>query len=182
MSGYNDLYKRNKMSRDTSDYTKGYQDGMNAAFEGSALDAYYAGVGYGKKVAKDRNVGFNSDEEREQFERGIKNKDKHFKGYRAEKPSFLERLFGVKTSRAEAIDVRGAERRRKAEQRVKKNWFGGRKSKRAKMQKEMRIRDKLAFNEYKAEKRKADKNEKKAFDRLAKDAKRARKKAQRKKG
>ena len=119
MSGYNDLYKRNKMSGD-SDYNKGYQDGMQAAFEGSSLDAYYAGVGYGKKVAKDRNVGFNSDEEREQFERGIKNKDKHFKGYRAEKPSFLERLIGIKTRRSETIDVSGAQRRRKAEQRVKR--------------------------------------------------------------
>ena len=39
---------RHNLTSDSSDYHKGYSDGMKAAFEESELDAYYAGVGYGK--------------------------------------------------------------------------------------------------------------------------------------
>ena len=45
------------------------------------LDAYFAGVGYGKRIAGDKHLGFNSAEECENFEQGIRNKDKHFKSY-----------------------------------------------------------------------------------------------------
>ena len=44
--------------------------------------------------AKDKHIGFNSDEERREFEKGIANKDQHFKSYRARR-SFWERLFGI---------------------------------------------------------------------------------------
>lgn len=81
------------MRSDDAGYQKGYSDGMKAAFEESELDAYYAGVGYGKKASGDKHIGFNSDKEREQFEAGMKNKSKHFRSYRAEKPSFFERIF-----------------------------------------------------------------------------------------
>ena len=52
------------MREDTSDYQKGYADGMKAAYDDSELDAYYAGVGYGKKASGDKHIGFNNDEER----------------------------------------------------------------------------------------------------------------------
>ena len=58
--------------------------------------AYFVGVGYGKKLAGDKNVGFNSRQELEQFEHGITQKDKHFNSYRAEPLTFWERLFGKK--------------------------------------------------------------------------------------
>ena len=67
---------------------------MQDTFEKSELDAYYAGVGYGKMKAKDKHLGFNSNEERQVFEHGIENKDKHFKSIRAYR-SFWERLFGI---------------------------------------------------------------------------------------
>ena len=51
---------RRSMSSDTSEYYKGYQDGMRQAFEESELDAYYAGVGYGKMAAGDKHIGFNN--------------------------------------------------------------------------------------------------------------------------
>ena len=76
-----------------NDYQKGYLDGMQDAFEKSELDAYYAGVGYGKMQTKDKHIGFNSSEEREQFEKGLANKDKHFKSYKLRK-GFFEKLFG----------------------------------------------------------------------------------------
>ena len=85
---------RYKLISNDSDYRKGYIDGMNDAFSESELDAYYTGVGYGKKMSGDKHIGFNNAEERRQFEKGIKNKEKHFKSYRAEPPSFWERLFG----------------------------------------------------------------------------------------
>ena len=84
---------RHKFSSDSNEYHKGYADGMKAAFEESELDAYYAGVGYGKKAAGTKHLGFTSDREREQFEAGIKRSDSHFKAYRSEPPTFWERLF-----------------------------------------------------------------------------------------
>ena len=89
------------MRSDSTEYQMGYADGMKASFESSELDAYYAGVGYGKKASGDKHIGFNSDEERQQFEAGMKNKSKHFRSYRAEPPTFLERLFGGKEVRRE---------------------------------------------------------------------------------
>lgn len=86
---------RHILESDSTDYHKGYADGMKAAFEESELDAYYAGVGYGKKSAGDKHIGFSSDEERRQFEAGMKNKSKHFRSYRSEPPTFFERLFGI---------------------------------------------------------------------------------------
>lgn len=84
---------RHKLRSDSNDYHKGYADGMKAAFEESELDAYYAGVGYGKKAAGTKHLGFTSDKERIQFEAGIKRSDNHFRAYRSEPPSFWERLF-----------------------------------------------------------------------------------------
>ena len=77
-----------------NDYQKGYLDGMQEAFENSELDAYYAGVGYGKMKSKDKHIGFNSAEEREQFEKGLANKDNHFKSYELRK-SLFDRIFGI---------------------------------------------------------------------------------------
>ena len=90
------------MSSDSPEYQKGFADGMKASFESTELDAYYAGVGYGKKASGDKHIGFNSDYERQQFEAGMKNKNKHFRSYRAEKPGFFERLFGGKDLHYEA--------------------------------------------------------------------------------
>ena len=98
---YSRKQNRYFMSSDSSEYQKGYADGMKASFESSELDAYYAGVGYAKKASGDKHIGFNSDLERQQFEDGMKNKNKHFKSYRAELPNFWERLFCRKTLKYE---------------------------------------------------------------------------------
>ena len=45
MQRYNHKFNR---SEQDNDYQKGYRDGMQDAFDKSELDAYYAGVGYGK--------------------------------------------------------------------------------------------------------------------------------------
>ena len=104
---------RHLMRDNTPDYQMGYADGMKAAFEESELDAYYAGVGYGKKAAGDKHIGFNNDEERQQFEAGIQNRGKHFRSYRAE-PTFFERLFGIKprSDRVKTVSKRGAKKER----------------------------------------------------------------------
>ena len=83
------------VEKNGNEYQRGYLEGMKAAFEDTELDAYYAGVGYGKRIAGDKNLGFNSAKECETFEQGIRNKDKHFKSYRAKEPNFFERLFGL---------------------------------------------------------------------------------------
>ena len=95
-----------------TEYEKGYSDGMKAAFEDSELDAYYTGVGYGKRQSKDKHIGFNSSEERRQFEKGVRNKDAHFKSYEVKEPSFFEKLFG-KSSESHLISQSGAKKRRK---------------------------------------------------------------------
>ena len=93
MPRYNNKFKRSENDNELN-YQKGYRDGMQDAFDKSELDAYYAGVGYGKMKAKDKHIGFNSEEERREFEKGIADKDEHFKSYRARR-SFWERLLGV---------------------------------------------------------------------------------------
>lgn len=89
----------NNLQSDDPGYRKGYSDGMKAAFEESELDAYYAGVGFGKKAAGVKHIGFSSPEERASFEKGIEKKDKHFNSYRAEPPTFWERVLGVKETK-----------------------------------------------------------------------------------
>ncbi|MBQ2877132.1 MAG: hypothetical protein IJE25_08990 [Clostridia bacterium] len=41
--------RRPSAAGDGSEYSKGYMDGLKASFEEAELDAYYAGVGFGKK-------------------------------------------------------------------------------------------------------------------------------------
>lgn len=109
---------RHKLKSDSSDYHKGYSDGMKAAFEESELDAYYTGVGYGKKQAGDKHIFFNNDEERRQFERGIQRKDEHFRAYRTNPPIWWEKLFGIKRSRRDTVNL--TNKRREARKRVKR--------------------------------------------------------------
>ena len=94
--------KRYTMSKPSSDYSKGFNDGMNASYDKSELDAYYTGVGYGKKSSGDKHLGFNSDKERLQFEAGVRNYKKHYRVYRVEKPSLFERIFCAKTLKYES--------------------------------------------------------------------------------
>ena len=84
---------RNKVRNNESDYNKGFTDGLQASFDSSELDAYYAGVGYGKAIAKNKRLGFNSEEERLEFEKGMRNRNNHFHVYHARKPTLLERIF-----------------------------------------------------------------------------------------
>ena len=93
--------KRYIMRSDSTDYQKGYADGLKASYESSELDAYYVGVGYAKKASGDKHIGFNTDLERQQFEDGMKNKSKHFRSYRTEPPTFFERLFNGRLVRHE---------------------------------------------------------------------------------
>lgn len=88
---------RYKEFDNSSDYTKGYLAGQKAAFEESELDAYYAGIGYGKKMAKTKHIGFSTPEERRNFENGIKNHDSYFHSYRGE-PTVFEKIFGRKNT------------------------------------------------------------------------------------
>ena len=97
--------QRMPMRSDTHEYHRGYLDGRRSAYDDAELDAYYAGVGYGKKNVKTKHMGFTSDEERRQFEMGISNSHKHFRAYRAEPLSFWERMFGRKKARADQINV-----------------------------------------------------------------------------
>lgn len=109
---------RMPMRSDSSDYHQGYLDGRKSVFEDSELDAYYAGVGYGKKSTSTKHMGFTNDEERRQFEMGISNSHKHFRAYRAEPLTFWERLFGRKKFRADQIHV--ADRRSAVQRKAKK--------------------------------------------------------------
>lgn len=85
------------MSDRNLDYEAGYQDGVVAAYERNELAAYYAGVGYGKNAAGDKHIGFNSSSERDSFEKGISNRNKHFGAYKVRKKlNIFQRLFTSK--------------------------------------------------------------------------------------
>ena len=92
------MSKRNFEKSNDAEYRKGYYDGQHDAFAASELDAYYAGVGFGKREHGDKHMGFNNANERRQFEAGIRNKDNHFNAYRVKPLSFWERIFGRKDS------------------------------------------------------------------------------------
>ena len=96
--------QRYTLNSPVTDYEKGYAAGMKAAFDESELDAYYTGVGYAKCSARDRRIGFNSDEEREEFEKGMKNKDRHFKSHKIKRPSVLSRVFGLSSGSPKIVD------------------------------------------------------------------------------
>ena len=83
-------FQRNNLPK--GDYREGYLDGVSDTCDHAELSAYYTGVGYGKKLAGDKNIGFNSRKELEQFEHGIRKKDNHFNSYRAEPLTFWERV------------------------------------------------------------------------------------------
>ena len=85
--------QRMPMRSDTPEYHQGYLDGRRSAFDDAELDAYYAGVGYGKKLHKTEHMGFRNEKERQEFESGIADSKKYFHSYRAEPPRLFERLF-----------------------------------------------------------------------------------------
>lgn len=86
---------RFKKNLPDGDYSKGYIDGMLDSMEHNGLSAYYTGVGYGKRATNVKNLGFNSEKERQQFERGVKHKDNHFNALRVEPKSWLERFIDI---------------------------------------------------------------------------------------
>ena len=112
-------YKFNR-SDENNDYQKGYRDGMQDSFDESELDAYYAGVGYGKMEAKDKFIGFNSDRERRAFDRGVINKDQHFNAHQVQPMSFLQRLFGFGRKNASKQKVKRKKVRTKSKKVSKK--------------------------------------------------------------
>ena len=120
---------RHFIKSDTTEYHKGYADGMKAAFEESELDAFYAGVGYGKKNAKDKHIGFRNDEERRQFEAGMRSSDKHFRAYRAEPKGFFERLLTGKDTPERSIQYNAKSRSKPKPQRSSKPKSSRRKKK-----------------------------------------------------
>ena len=110
--------RRFEQSND-AEYRKGYYDGQHDAFAASELDAYYAGVGFGKREHGDAHIGFNNSKERRQFEEGIRNRNKHFNGYRVKPLTFWERIFGRKDD-AEWVDYTGRRAANKDRKKVKR--------------------------------------------------------------
>lgn len=115
------MSQNRQFSRDnSSDYQKGYYDGQHDAFAASELDAYYAGVGFGKREHGDMHLGFTNANERRQFEKGISEKDHHFNAYRVKPLSFWERLFGRKDN-AEMADYTTRKQTRRQKRKARKS-------------------------------------------------------------
>ena len=113
----------NNLSSGLSEYQKGYLDGQHDTFEASELDAYYAGVGFGKRLNGDKHLGFTSAKERDQFEKGIRDKDEYFNSYRTRPLSFWERLTRKKEGKKINYDTPKSSKRsnKKFKKRYKKN-------------------------------------------------------------
>ena len=101
---------------ESEDYNTGYADGVRAAIEEQELDAYYAGVGFGKKSAGVTHLGFSNEKEREMFDEGMKKHNKHFTAYRSEPPTLFERLFG---RALKFVGIKKSKKRSEREQRKK---------------------------------------------------------------
>ena len=113
------MSKRNFEKSNDAEYRKGYYDGQHDAFAASELDAYYAGVGFGKREHGDAHIGFNNSKERRQFEEGIRNRNKHFNGYRVKPLTFWEKIFGRKDG-AEWVDYTGRKAAKKNRKKAKR--------------------------------------------------------------
>lgn len=112
---------RYKMRENDSEYNKGFTDGLQASFDSSELDAYYAGVGYGKAIAKNKRLGFNSEEERLEFEKGMRNRNNHFHAYRARKPNIFERIFFPRDiAREKGMSRFKEDRKKRVDKRIEK--------------------------------------------------------------
>jgi len=80
------MAKKNNKRRDNEHYYPGTTDdgrrlfgeGVSSGKGDSKTHAYFLGVGYGKARNGEKHLGFRSAEERERFEHGVKNKDKHY--------------------------------------------------------------------------------------------------------
>ena len=99
----------------SNEYKRGYLDGMNDKITESGAHAYYAGVGYGKKEAGEKHLGFADHEHLESFNRGVRDKDKHFISVKKEM-GFFEKLFDFKGRRS----ARNRKRATKNKKRIKK--------------------------------------------------------------
>ena len=122
--------KRYYGSGGSSEYQQGYMHGRIDSKEDASLNAYYAGVGYGKREHGDEHLGFVSDKERRQFEEGIKNKDKHFNAYRLKPLSLWERIFGRKDTAKQVSYTSGKTRKKRLKKARKKARKAMRKKKR----------------------------------------------------
>ena len=111
---------RAQLSSNDSEYQKGYRAGLQAAFDESELDAYYAGVGAGKVMNGDKHIGFNSESERSHYEKGMRESDKHFKSYRAKPLTFWEKLFGKKPDKRSTIRYKSKKSVNRTKRRLKK--------------------------------------------------------------
>ena len=83
----------NKFKYKSDEYNDGYEDGKADVDN----QAFFMGVGYGKKLHGVKHIGFNTKKHKDSFVQGTKAHDKHFlsfstkdKGLR--RPSLLERL------------------------------------------------------------------------------------------
>jgi hypothetical protein len=71
-----------------------FKDGVESVRSQPYLHAYYAGVGYGK-AKKKKALGFKSHEEKQRFEAGMAEEEKHYISVdRVDKP-WYEKLFGI---------------------------------------------------------------------------------------
>ena len=80
------MAKKNNKKRDNEHYYPGttnngrrsFGKGVSSGKDDSKTHAYFIGVGYGKGRNGEKHLGFRSAEERERFEYGVRNKDKHY--------------------------------------------------------------------------------------------------------
>ena len=105
----------------SSDYQKGYIDGITDSMTDTNVHAFFAGVGYGKSEANVTHLGFNSAEERESFERGMAKKDDHFNAYRSERRlTWLDNILGRKTAKPKRLKSKTRVKPKKKQKKVVK--------------------------------------------------------------
>ena len=115
------------MNKNNGDYKQGYLDGMNDKIIETGAHAYFAGVGYGKKEAGEKHLGFADHEHLESFNRGVRDKDKHFISVKKEM-GFFEKLFDFKGRKQRRV-LKNASRIHKGRKNRKKliEWYGKKK-------------------------------------------------------
>ena len=108
------------MNKKNDDYKQGYLDGMNDKIIETGAHAYFAGVGYGKKEAGEKHLGFADHEHLESFNRGVRDKDKHFISVKKEM-GFFEKLFDFKGRRSARNRKRAAKNQRRKKKVLRRN-------------------------------------------------------------
>ena len=90
---HTDFVRKHYAAYSTDDAGKGFGYGVDSVENDKEMKAFYAGVGFGKSQYNER-IGFEHEDHRKAFERGVKARKRHLTAYKGpRKQTLFEKFF-----------------------------------------------------------------------------------------